>query len=344
MRMTAKRLWCLMLLLLLAGCDIFPAAPVVEADASLEVAFTQSATGSTGMDLRLAQAIDNATSTVDVAAYDLDVRAVTDALVRAHQRGVTVRLVIEGDAQGRSGPRELQKVGAPVVIERRDPFMHNKFVVLDGRTVWTGSWNFAYNETNRNDNNVVIMHSEAMAANYTTEFEEMFTRQLFGGDSPANTPHPQVQIGDIEVRVYFSPEDKPQPQIVAALQAAQSSIHFMAFALTDNDIANVLTRKHREGLVVRGVVEASQSTATGADYEALRTAGVDVLLDGNPYNMHHKVIIVDEAVVITGSYNFTRSAAEFNDENVLIIYSPEIAAQYLEEFQRVYAVAQQGAR
>lgn len=109
MRMTAKRLWCLMLLLLLAGCDIFPSAPVVEADASLEVAFTQSATGSTGMDLRLAQAIDNATSTVDVAAYDLDVRAVTDALVRAHQRGVTVRLVIEGDAQGALGHGNCRK-------------------------------------------------------------------------------------------------------------------------------------------------------------------------------------------------------------------------------------------
>lgn len=108
--MLTKRLLCLTLLLLLTGCDIFPPTPVVEEDARLEVAFTQSATGSTGMDLRLAQAIDNATSTVDVAAYDLDARAVTDALVRAHQRGVTVRLVIEGDAQGRSGPRELQKV------------------------------------------------------------------------------------------------------------------------------------------------------------------------------------------------------------------------------------------
>ena len=57
--------------------------------------------------------------------------------------------------------------------------------------------------------------------------------------------------------------------------------------------------------------------------------------------MHHKVFIVDEAVVITGSYNFTRSAAESNDENVLIIYSPEIAARYLEEFSRVYQQAQE---
>lgn len=333
-----KSLW-LLTLLLLAGCDIFGTRPVVEADATLEVAFTQSAMGSTSLDVRLAEAIDSATRTVDMAAYDLDVRTVTDALIRAQQRGVQVRLVIEGDSQGRAGPRELLRAGVPVVIEQGDALMHHKFVVLDGRTVWTGSWNFSYSETYRNDNNVVIITSTKVAENYTTEFEEMFTHRLFGADSPANTPHPQVRIGDIEVQIYFSPDDRPQPQIVAALKAAQSSIHFMAFALTDNDIAGVLTRKHREGTLVRGVVEASQSTATGADYEALRTAGVDVRLDGNPYNMHHKVFIVDEAVVITGSYNFTRNAAEFNDENVLIIYSPFIAAQYLQEFERVYQQA-----
>lgn len=341
MHIVRQGMLCILLVTLLAGCEIVPSEPVIEEEAALEVAFAQSATRSTGLDLRLAQAIDSTTSTIDIAAYDLNINTVVDALVRAHQRGVIVRLVVEGDYQQRDGPTELQKAGAPVVIERRDPYMHNKFMVLDGRTVWTGSWNFAYNETYRNDNNVVIFNSQAMAENYTVEFEEMFTQQLFGAASPANTPHPQVQIGDVEVQVYFSPDDNPQPQIVDALKSAQSSIHFMAFNLTDNDIANVLLRKEREGLVVRGVVDTDQSASTGGDYEALLTGGIDVLLDGNDYRMHHKVFIVDESVVVTGSYNFTRSAAEYNDENVLIIHSPEIAALYLEEFSRVYQLAQE---
>lgn len=341
MHIVRQSLLCVVLLVLLVGCEIVTPEPAVEEDAAIEVLFAQSTTGSTGLDLMLAQAIDSATSTIDIAAYDLNIGTVVDALVRAHQRGVTVRLVVEGDYQERDGPTELQRVGAPVVIERRDPYMHNKFMVLDDRTVWTGSWNYAYNETYRNDNNVVVINSQAVAENYSAEFEEMFTRQLFGAGSPADTPHPQVQIGEAEVQVYFSPEDNPQRQIVDVLKSAQSSIYFMAFNLTDNDISDALLRKQREGLLVRGVMEAEQSTSTGSDYEALQTGGIDVYLDGNDYRMHHKVFVVDEAVVITGSYNFTRSAAQSNDENVLIIYSPEIAARYLEEFSRVYQQAQE---
>ncbi len=342
MRIVTKHLLCIILAMLLSSCEIIPSEPVVDEDATLEVAFSQSPTGSTGLDLKLAQAIDSATGTIDIAAYDLDIRAVVDALLRAHERGVTVRLVIEGDYQDRSGPTELQRIGVPVVIERRDALMHNKFMVLDGRTVWTGSWNFAYNETYRNDNNVVIINSRTMAENYLTEFEEMFARQLFGEASPANTPQPQVRIGDTTVQVYFSPEDDPQPRIVDVLKSAQSSVYFLAFNMTDNDISNVLVRKQRDGILVRGVMEAEHSNSTGGDYDTLRAAGVDVLQDGNAYRMHHKVFVVDEATVITGSYNFTRSAAQFNDENLLIIRSPDIAARYLEEFSRVYQLAQEG--
>jgi phosphatidylserine/phosphatidylglycerophosphate/cardiolipin synthase-like enzyme len=70
-------------------------------------------------------------------------------------------------------------------------------------------------------------------------------------------------------------------------------------------------------------------------------AGVDLLEDGNPYILHHKVIILDDEIVITGSYNFSASAAEKNDENVLIIHSPEIAATYLDEYERVVQQAEE---
>ena len=79
----------------------------------------------------------------------------------------------------------------------------------------------------------------------------------------------------------------------------------------------------------------------GSEYEPLRAAGLDVRLDGNPNNMHHKVFIIDELIVVTGSYNFSRSAEERNDENTLVLHNPEIAALYLDEFNRVYAQAQE---
>jgi phosphatidylserine/phosphatidylglycerophosphate/cardiolipin synthase-like enzyme len=65
-----------------------------------------------------------------------------------------------------------------------------------------------------------------------------------------------------------------------------------------------------------------------------------VFKDGNPGQMHHKVFIIDEKIVITGSYNFSASAERTNDENMAIFFDPQIAAQYLAEFQRVYFEAQ----
>jgi phosphatidylserine/phosphatidylglycerophosphate/cardiolipin synthase-like enzyme len=92
------------------------------------------------------------------------------------------------------------------------------------------------------------------------------------------------------------------------------------------------------GVMDDGQVNSSQST----EYDPLTQAGLNVRLDGNLIGlMHHKVIIIDQKVVITGSYNFTESAETTNDENVVIIFSPEIAVKYTEEFQRVYQQAQQ---
>ena len=94
------------------------------------------------------------------------------------------------------------------------------------------------------------------------------------------------------------------------------------------------------GVLVSGVLEKSQALSnTGGEYETLLKNGVDVRLDGNPSSMHHKVIIIDEQIVVTGSYNFSQSAKARNDENTLNILNSEIATLYIEEFERVWLEA-----
>ena len=96
------------------------------------------------------------------------------------------------------------------------------------------------------------------------------------------------------------------------------------------------------GITVAGVFEEGQyHSNTGTEFDNLLAAGLDVRLDGNQRNMHHKVFIIDGETVITGSYNFSRSAEERNDENTLIIHDPEIAILYLAEFERVFEKARQ---
>jgi len=78
----------------------------------------------------------------------------------------------------------------------------------------------------------------------------------------------------------------------------------------------------------------------GGEYGDLLENGIDVRLDSNPYSMHHKVILIDDQIIITGSYNFSNSAKTHNDENTLILHSSEIAQRYREEFERVWMMAQ----
>jgi phosphatidylserine/phosphatidylglycerophosphate/cardiolipin synthase-like enzyme len=171
----------------------------------------------------------------------------------------------------------------------------------------------------------------------------MFTENLFGPDGIANTPFPKLTIDGTPVEIYFSPDDGAAKRIVELVNAAQENIYFMAFSFTSNDIGAAVIERAQAGLDVSGVMDDGQIASNqGTEYDPFMQAGLDVRKDGNTDGlMHHKVIIIDRKIVITGSYNFTASAEDSNDENVVIIFSPDVAAQYLDEFQRVYSQAQQ---
>lgn len=302
-----------------------------------------------GLDERVAADIERARVRVDVAAYELNLDSVTQALLTAHRRGVRVRLVTDSHSMDEPAVRKLHQAGVLVVEDQREAMMHHKFIVLDGEVVWTGSWNLTANDTNRNNNNLVRIVSSMLAENYTTEFEEMFISRAFGPDSLPNTPYPHITLSDsagceIELANYFAPEDQVADQIMELLEQARSSIRFMAFSFTDDRIGRMLVDKAKSGVIVQGVFEKRNSGTAYCEYDRLHRAGLDVLTDANRYMMHHKVFILDDQVVVTGSYNFTRNAALFNDENLLVIRDPAIAAEYQAEFERIYSQAAAAAQ
>jgi len=91
-----------------------------------------------GIDAPLAAAIDAARLSVDVAIYSLSLNSIRDALIRAHKRGVRVRMVMESENLDRSDPQKLKDAGIPILGDRREGLMHNKFVVIDNSEVWLG--------------------------------------------------------------------------------------------------------------------------------------------------------------------------------------------------------------
>lgn len=288
----------------------------------------------------VAASIASAARTIDAATYEFDLPAMADALIDAHNRGLLVRLVTDTDSMAEEQVQRVVEAGIPVVDDQREAIMHDKFVIVDGLVVWTGSWNFTENDTYRNNNNLIGIASPEMVANYQTVFNAMFDEREFGSESAARAPYPRFAVDGVTVENYFSPDGGVADYILSVLDGAQHSIYFAAFAFTRADFTQTLAEKAQAGVDVKGVYETRQVDA-GSDesYQALAAAGLPVLLDGNRYTMHHKFFVVDGQIIVTGSYNFSASAEERNNENVLIIHDPTIAAQYLQEFQKVWQKA-----
>ena len=287
--------------------------------------------------------VDATERTLDVAAFELDNHIITDALVRAVKRGVRVRFVTETDYLGDSGVKALQAVGVPVVDDKRESaLMHDKFMVFDRKAVWTGSMNFTENCAYHNNNNGLYIPDAKLADNYTTKFGWMFEQHKFGA-APSKTdriPNPLLTLADgTQVENYFSTNDHPAAHVIDALKLAKKSIHFLAFSFTHQGIEQAMLDKVAAGVEVSGVFEKTQTAAGHSAYFKMHDARLPVYLDGNPRNMHHKVIAIDGEIVVVGSFNFSESADKSNDENLLIIYNRAVAARFEEEFQKVLDIA-----
>jgi phosphatidylserine/phosphatidylglycerophosphate/cardiolipin synthase-like enzyme len=337
-------LYLLLVIIFLSGCDIqtdnppTPAVTVSTATAWYQVYFSDpggpnAETRRGGPDAHLASAIRQAHMSIDMAIYNLDLWSIRDALIDAHRRGVTVRLVTESDNLDGPEIQQLKEAGIPIIGDRREGYMHNKFTIIDRQDVWTGSMNLTIDSAYRNNDNLIHIHSPELANNYLVEFDEMFINDRFGPGSPANTPQPTLTIGGSNIENYFSPDDGVEKRIVELIESARQRIIFMAFSFTSDKIANAMLERAREGVEVSGVFDADQANSNaGSEYNRLRKPGLDIRLDGNPDLMHHKVIIIDDRIVITGSYNFSANAEDKNDENVLVIENLEISRLYLHEF------------
>lgn len=293
----------------------------------------------------LVKALDGSTQSIDAALYELNSQPITDALIRAkEQRNVQVRVVTDGEA-GLESPDttvdQLELADIPVVSDgARGAEMHDKFIVIDQTYVWTGSTNLTHTGIYTQNNNAIMIRSSRLAQNYTTEFEELFNGQ-FGASSPANVPNPQISLEGTLIETYFESEGNAPARLAELLSQARS-VRFMAFSFTDSlswkdssgehSIMDMLIDRATAGqLDLLGVVEATSRRFV----EPMVCAGLNVREDTNPDFMHHKVMIIDGSIVVTGSFNFSGSAANDNDENLLIIHNGDIARAYLEEFNRV---------
>ena len=317
--------------------EMNPSVPVESAHSAIQYYFTSPNAGHhCELSSALINDIDHAEQSIDIALYNINMQDVAAALIRTAKRGVPVRIVLDDNKRNNSVPSILADSSVSMVYDPDKSTMHNKFMIIDDSVVWSGSMNFTESGCEDDYNNMVRVENERLATNYTAEFIEMFEDHSFSANSPSNTPYQHIQIGDVMIENYFSPDDGVRKHMIDVIDEAQYSIVIMAYSFTSDDLADAIIDRYKDGVSVHGVMDADQiKSNSGGEYEDFLKAGIDIQQDTIPGQMHHKVIIIDEQIVIMGSYNFSGNAEKRNDENVLIIHSSEAAQQFLQAYEMI---------
>jgi cardiolipin hydrolase len=142
-------------------------------------------------------------------------------------------------------------------------------------------------------------------------------------------------------QVFFSPGTACLQAIVQQLRGARRSADLCVFTLSDDRISDEVLAAHRRGLRVRLVTDNDKEYDLGSDVGRLRNAGIPVAVDRTDAHMHHKFAIFDGAWLLNGSYNWTRSASEFNEENLVLSNDATLLRRFADEFDTLWRELQE---
>ena len=317
---------------------------------------------------RLTRFIRGATRALDFAIYDMRFSdplkaALASALRERAAGGVQIRICYDGDKPVRPNVAAgqdpappgtgafVQSLGYPWRRIAGMKLMHDKFIVRDGQSVWTGSTNMTDDAFTLMENNIVTIDSTPLAAYYAEEFKQLWEKENFDNTGDIRTVPTPVIFADQSgsARVMFSPGlgQEIDSEIAQRVREAKRRVRICSLLINSGTLISELGNLLRRGTVkVDGIYDRTQMADVyrqwqevpsnrwkiGALQEIVARAGL-VGKNSTPYTptgahdfMHNKVLVIDDTV-ITGSYNFSRSA-EFNAENILFIESAPLAETY----------------
>jgi len=132
---------------------------------------------------------------------------------------------------------------------------------------------------------------------------------------------------------YFSPGQGCRNRIMKLLDKAEKTIDICVFTISDNKITKCILDSHERGINVTIISDNDKANDKGSDIDYLSEKGINVILDKSPYHMHHKFAIFDNKILLNGSFNWTRSASDVNEENILVTNEPGLVGLYSSQFQ-----------
>lgn len=318
----------------------------------------------------LVGAIDRTEKTIFLALYDLRLSEVAGALLRAKARGVLISVVYdEGHTKpavpgAGSGPSEeyqaLLAAGVPIrLLKGGGSFgiMHHKYAVFDGELLMTGSFNWTRPADERHFENAVFKTDPALIAGFTRNWKWMWDHGRKPGDAvepgaapsigppPADTAKPVSFNGGKFPRYAFSPKGGVEDMLVNAISRSKKTIDVAMFSFYAQRVADALIAAQARGVVVRVVADTMQARRS-QPVLSLSNGGVSLRLSAGRDGagvMHHKYALFDGTMLMSGSYNFSANAEQFNFENDLFTVAPADAGAFGAEFAFVWAQAHKPA-
>jgi phosphatidylserine/phosphatidylglycerophosphate/cardiolipin synthase-like enzyme len=190
----------------------------------------------------------------------------------------------------------------------------------------------------------VIYQTVVQATTSTLTFRETLTETAFRTATATavvtTTSTATTTVNMPSVReTCFSRVERCDVLLINLINRANRSVYVAVYSFTRDSLATALISAKERGVEVRVVIERERAYEQGSEYPRLKSAGVDVRLDGNPNLMHHKFMVIDGYIVVTGSYNWSSAAEDRNDENIVVILDRDVAQRFVQEFERVWQMA-----
>ena len=137
-------------------------------------------------------------------------------------------------------------------------------------------------------------------------------------------------------KAYFSPGKDCLTQIKWQLDNAKHSIDICVFTITDNRIGSSILDAHKRGVKVRIISDNDKALDKGNDIQSFMNADMPVRLDKTDNHMHHKFAVIDGKTLINGSFNWTRSATDYNHENIVMHDNKVLAQDFTRRFEKLW--------
>ena len=146
----------------------------------------------------------------------------------------------------------------------------------------------------------------------------------------------KFEVLEPENNAYFSHHDNIREVVISSLNSAQYDVKICMYTISDNPIADAILQSFSRGVTVRIITDDGKILDKGSDIISLDERGIDIRIDSDRSLMHHKFVIIDNIKLLTGSYNWTRTGSDINNENILVTTNKKIAKAYKKEFKRLW--------